>query len=171
MTDAKSLDAAIAEALKSERDGVAFYQRANHVAADPRVKQILARLARHREEDLRALEDAVAKAGLRPPAGGGHTPYPFEAVAKLVCYACGYVTEELPASCPSCGAARYAFEKEISKAMAWETAVAAGKAGVAALDAAGRHATGGLRAALDALLARERALLKEAEAELASAKA
>lgn len=171
MTDAKSLDSALAEALKFERDGVAFYQRANQVAADPRVKQLLARLARHREEDLRALEDAVAKAGLRPPAGGGHTPYPFEAVAKLVCYACGFVTEELPASCPSCGAARYAFEKEISKAMAWETAVAAGKAGVAALEAAGRHASGGLKAALDTLLMRERTLLREAEAESASAKA
>src|SRR3972149_859481 len=120
---------------KVEVDGAAFYQRANPVAAAPRVRQILARLARHREEDHRAFEDAVAKAGLRPPAGGGHTPYPFEAVAKLVCYACGYVTEELPASCPSCGAARYAFEKEISKAMAWEIAVAAGKAGGARMAA------------------------------------
>ncbi len=170
MTDGKSLEAALAEALKFERDGAAFYQRANLVAADPRVKQLFARLARRREEDVRTLEDAVATSGLRPPAGTGHTPFPFEAVAKVECYACGYVTEEIPPSCPSCGAARYAFEKEISTAMGWEIAVASGKAGVAALEAALRQSSGGLKAALESLLARERALLEEAEAEFASAK-
>ncbi|OGS50939.1 MAG: hypothetical protein A3K65_03760 [Euryarchaeota archaeon RBG_16_68_12] len=97
--------------------------------------------------------------------------YPFEAVAKVECYACGYVSEEIPPSCPSCGAARYAFEKEFKPSMAWEISVAAGKARIAEIEAAAPLAKGALKAAMETLLAQERAQLKAAEGELSSAKA
>ena len=89
----------------------------------------------------------------------------------MECYACGYVTDEIPMSCPQCGAARYAFEREFSKAMIWGTALSSGKALAKEAQAAIPQAKGEVRAALEALLKREQALLREAEGELASAKA
>src|SRR6266550_658781 len=46
------------------------------------------------------------------------------AVAEVECYVCGFVadTKAMPNVCPSCGAARYAFEKEIALTKAWEIA-------------------------------------------------
>ncbi len=171
MTGEKPFETSLGTVLKLERDGAAFFRRANTVAADPRVRQLFDRLARQREEDVHLIEDAIATAGLRPPAATGHTPYPFEAVSKVECYACGYVTDEIPTSCPKCGAARYAFEKEFGKSTVWEIAVGTGRAVVGELESAVPRATGGLRSALETLLGREKALLREAEGELASAKA
>jgi hypothetical protein len=157
--------------LRLERDGVAFHRRASAVAADPRVRQLFERMARQREASLVALEDAVAKAKVEPLLSEGPTPYPFDAVRKVECYACGYVAEEIPASCPSCGAARYAFEKEFKASMAWEIAVAAGRARVPEIEAAVLLARGALRATLEKVLAQERTELKDAGGELPSARA
>ncbi len=171
MTGDKHPEASLGAVLKLERDGAAFYRRANMIAADPRVRQVFDRLAREREEGARLLEEAAAKSGICVVPSGGPNPYPFEAIWKLECYACGYVAEEIPTSCPQCGAARYAFEKEFTKAMIWGTALSSGKAVTAGVQAAIPHAKGEVRAALEGLLRREQALLKEAEGELASANA
>ena len=171
MTDNRRLEASLGALLKLERDGLTFHRRASAIAADPRVRQLFERLAREREEALSALEDAVGKAGVTPPTSTAPTVYPFEAVAKVECYACGYVSEEIPPSCPSCGAARYAFEKEFKPSMAWEISVAAGKARIAEIEAAAPLAKGALKAAMETLLAQERAQLKAAEGELSSARA
>ena len=164
-------DALLGPVLKIERDGVSFFRRANEVAADPRVKQVFERLARDRAESARILEDAAAKAGIRVTPAGGPSPYPFEAVAKVECYACGFVADEIPSSCPQCGAARYSFEKEFTKGTVWEIARSSGTAVSQAVQAAIPDLKGDLRAVLEALLRREQALLREAEGELASARA
>ncbi len=164
-------EASLGAVLKLERDGAAFFRRANAIAADPRVRQLFERLSRQREEAARVIESAAARSGIRATPGGGPNPYPFEAIAKVECYACGFVAEEIPTSCPQCGAARYAFEREFTKAMIWGTALASGTAVAEGVLAAIPATKGELRAALESLLERERALLKEAEGELASAKA
>jgi len=157
--------------VKLERDGVTFFRRANEIAADPRVRQLFERLARDREEGARLIEDAIAKAGVKVPPATGASLYPFEAVAKVECYACGYVATEIPTSCPQCGAARYSFEKEFTAAMVWEIVMSSGTALAHAAQASLAGARGGLKVALESLLKREQALTKEAEGELASAKA
>ena len=171
MTEKGRLEAPLGAVLRSERDGITFYRRASAIAADPRVRQLFERLARQREDVLGALQTAVEAAGIRPASAAGPSPYPFEAVSKVECYACGYAAEEIPGSCPSCGAARYAFEKEFRPSMAWEIAVSAGKAEVAGIEAAVPLAEGPLRSALEKVLVQERAQLREAEGKLASAKA
>lgn len=171
MANEPRFEAALGAILRLERDGVTFHRRASGIAADPRVRQLFERLAREREESLTALEDAVSEAKARQASAEGPSPYPFDAVAKVECYACGYVADEIPPSCPSCGAARYAFEKEFKTSMAWEIAVATGKARIAELEVAAPLAKGKLRAALEGVLAKERAQFKEAEGALASAKA
>ncbi len=170
MTADELPEAPLAAVLKLERDGVAFFRRANAVAADPRVRELFERLARSREESARLLEVAASKAGIHITPKGRATPYPFEAVAKVECYACGYVADEIPASCPQCGAARYAFEKEFTKAAVWGTALSSGSAVAQAVEDAIPRADGDLRLALEDLLQRERALLREAEGELAAAR-
>ena len=167
----KPPEALLAPVLKLERDGVAFFRRANAVAADPRVRELFDRLARSREEGAQLLEEAAGKAGIRVTPKGIANPYPFEAIAKVECFACGYVTDEIPASCPQCGAARYSFEKEFTKATVWGTALSSGSAVAQAVQDAIPHTRGDLRAALENLLKREQALLREAEGELTSAKA
>ncbi len=171
MPKAPSLDSALGAILRLEQDGVRFHRRASAIAADPRVRQLFERLATRCESSLAAIRDAASEADAHPETSEGPSPYPWDAVAKVECYACGYVAEEIPPSCPSCGAARYAFEKEFKASMAWEIAVAAGSARVAALEAAVPLATKDLRSGLEAVLSEERAHLEEAEAGLASAKA
>ena len=167
----KHSESSLGTVLKLERDGAAFFRRANVIAADPRTRQLFDRLAREREEGARLVEEAASKSGVRIAAAGGPNPYPFEAIAKVECYACGYVTEEIPTSCPQCGAARYSFEREFTKSMIWGTARASGTALAEAVRAAIPGSKAGLQAVLESLLKREQALLKEAEGELASAKA
>ncbi|HTD81010.1 MAG TPA: hypothetical protein VK723_02540 [Thermoplasmata archaeon] len=171
MTGEPHAEPSLGAVLKLERDGAAFFRRANAIAADPRVRQQFERLSRQREESAKLLEAAAARSGVKATPAPGPNPYPFEAIAKVECYSCGYVTEEIPTSCPQCGSARYAFEREFTKAMIWGTALASGKAVAAGVQAAIPQTKGELKAALETLLERERALLKEAEGELASAKA
>ena len=167
----KDAASSLGTVLKLERDGVAFFRRANSIAADPRIRQLFDRFARDREEGARLIEEASATAGIKVPPSGAPTPYPFEAVAKVECYACGYVADEIPTSCPQCGAARYSFEKEFTKAMAWEIVRSTGQAVAQAVQASIPRASGRVRSALESLLTREQALTREAEGELASAKA
>ncbi|HEV8595782.1 MAG TPA: hypothetical protein VGR51_09660 [Thermoplasmata archaeon] len=113
----KSTDA-LRQAAQVERDGIAFFRRANKLAADPRVKFIFGRAAEEYESALKALAPfAKGKGKPKVPA-----IFPFEEYNRIECYVCGYesTAEEIPEVCPSCGAARYAFERELSQERAWD---------------------------------------------------
>lgn len=109
---------ALRQAAQVGRDGIAFFRRANRLASDPRVKFIFGRAAEEYEGVLKVL-GPLAKGKAK---GKAPTLFPFEDYEKLECYVCGYETEtdEIPEVCPSCGAARYAFEKEVSQDRAWD---------------------------------------------------
>ena len=157
---------AIRQLAQVERDGAAFFHRANRLAADPRVKFIFGRAAEEYENALKALE---------PFAKGRGTPkapaiFPFADYADVECYVCGFEVEgdDIPEVCPSCGAARYAFEKEVSQDRAWELVARttkgvlafAKKAGAGLKDPKGKEA-------LAKALAVHRGLLGEAQEERA----
>src|SRR2546428_2362353 len=84
-------------------------------------------LGRHKKDQLARLE-SVAGSG---PKEAAVMPgiYPMNVVAKVECYVFGFVaeTKAMPNTCPNCGAARYAFEKEISLSKAKAIAAAAGR--------------------------------------------
>jgi len=109
---------AVREAAQVGRDGVAFFQRANRLASDPRVKFIFGRAAEEYASAVKVLEP-VAKGKGKPKAPA---LFPSEEYEKIECYVCGFETtvDDLPEACPSCGAARYAFEKEVSQDRAWD---------------------------------------------------
>src|SRR5439155_1970388 len=71
VTGDKHPEASLGAVLKLERDGAAFFRRANVIAADPRVRQVFDRLAREREEGARLVEEAAAKAGIKVAPTGG----------------------------------------------------------------------------------------------------
>lgn len=109
---------AVRRAAQVGRNGVAFFRRANRLAADPRVKFIFGRAAEEYEAALKGLEPLARGKGAVtvPPI------FPFAEYEGIECYVCGYETtaDEIPEVCPSCGAARYAFEKEVSQDRAWD---------------------------------------------------
>lgn len=168
MIGEKQLEGSLGEALRFARDGVTFFRRAAEIAADPRVRLTFEKLAHWRQTTLRDLDRATAEAGLAVSDAGGPGPYPFEAVEKVECYVCGYISREIPLTCPSCGGAGYSFTREFARSHPWEIAVSSGVVGVAALEAAAGAAKGVARSVITALLERERAWLREAEKELAS---
>src|SRR2546426_8239955 len=109
---------ALRQVAQVDRDGAAFFHRANLLAADPRVKFIFGRAAEEYGNALRAIEP-FAKG-----RGKANVPsfFPFEEYEKIECYVCGHVAdaEDLPEVCPGCGAARYAFEREVTQGSAWD---------------------------------------------------
>src|SRR2546427_149118 len=111
-----------------------------------RVKVAFEELGRHKKDQLARLE-SVAGSG---PKEAAVMPgiYPMNVVAKVECYVCGFVaeTKAMPNTCPNCGAARYAFEKEISLSKAWEIAADAGRKSATLLGESAAHAGGRLRA-------------------------
>jgi len=124
-TQPKGSDA-VRQAAQVDRDGAAFFRRANLLAADPRVKFIFGRAA---EEYANA---AKVLAPLAKGKGKAKVPalFPFDEYEKIECYVCSYVAkaDDLPEVCPSCGAARYAFEREVSQARAWDLVMETTKA-------------------------------------------
>lgn len=85
------------------------------------MKFIFGRAAEQYEGALKFLEP-LAKGRGRPKV----PPFfPFDEYEKIECYVCGYVAkaDDLPEVCPSCGAARYAFEREVSQDRAWDLVV------------------------------------------------
>ena len=113
----KSSDA-LRRVAQVDRDGAAFFHRANLLAADPRVKFIFGRAAEEYRNALRAVEP-FAKGRGKPAVP---TFFPFEEYETIECYVCGHVAdaEDLPEVCPGCGAARYAFEREVTQGSAWD---------------------------------------------------
>ncbi len=166
----KEVEESFATVLAVEESGVAFYERANAITADPRVKLIFNRLARQKQDHVKLLRDRAASLGIR---GGRPAPlpsfYPVDAFAKVECYVCGYVSVEIPDACPKCGAARYAFEKEVSKATAWELAATTARASLALVRSLGeKHPAA--KPLLEPLRGAEEALVREAESALAQPK-
>jgi len=120
MTPPPKASDAVREAAQVGRDGVTFFQRANRLASDPRVKFIFGRAAEEYGNAVKALESAAkgkGKGRAKPPS-----LFPSEEYERIECYVCGFETtvDDLPEVCPSCGAARYAFEKEVSQDRAWD---------------------------------------------------
>jgi len=171
VTGESQLEASLGEVLRFARDGVAFFRRAGEIAADPRVRLAFEKLAHWRQTTLTDLEKAIADTDHKVAAAEAAGPYPFDAVARVECYVCGYTSQEIPVTCPKCGAARYTFTREFTRSHPWEIAVSSGMPGVAALEAAVKGAKGPARSVLNTLLEREKTWLREAERELASAKA
>lgn len=127
----KVIAQSLAKALAVEEDGVAFFRRASLLAADPRVKSSFYKIAHEKEQHLERLRAAVESFSFRRlPAVEHPDVYPRDEFKKIECYVCGTAADvdELPHVCPSCGAARYAFEKEIGQATAWSLAVTSSKA-------------------------------------------
>lgn len=154
-------------ALGAAAEGVAFYDLANVVAADVRVKVTFEDLGRRKRAQLERLE-ALAGPGVRD---GAPRPgiFPLGMVAKVDCYVCGHTVDaaSMPNQCPNCGAARYAFEREIAVAKAWEVASAAATKVAALYRVAASTASAQARALLEALAAEEDALAAEADREIA----
>src|SRR2546428_14114498 len=63
----------------------------------------------------------------------------------------------MPSQCPNCGAARYAFEKEIALTKAWEIAADADRKSAVVLHASAGMAQGRTRDVLEALAREEEA--------------
>lgn len=121
--EADSLGRAIGAIL----EGLSFYDLANAAVAEMRVKVAFEELGRRKRAQLARLESVAGPHAKDAAVMPGI--YPIDAVAKVECYVCGYAadTKAMPNQCPSCGAARYAFEKEIALSKAWEIAAETGR--------------------------------------------
>ena len=166
----RDIEDSFAASLALEEAGVAFFERAGAVTADPRVKLIFHRLARVKQDHIKLLRDRGAAMGVR----GTHTStapavYPTAAFARVECYVCGHSSIDIPDACPQCGSARYAYEKEINKSMAWELAATSARASATYLHSLEERYPAG-RPLLDPLRAAEEASARESEAELARSK-
>lgn len=130
-TASKVLAESLAKALAIEEDGVAFFRRASLLAADPRVKSSFYKIAHEKEQHRERLRAAIEEFSFRKlPKVVPPDVYPKDEFKDIECYVCGHQADvdKLPDVCPSCGAARYAFEKEISQETAWSLAATSSKA-------------------------------------------
>jgi len=151
------------EALGLVLEGVTFYDLGHIAVADTRVKSAFEDLGRQKQTQLKRLE-AVAGSG---PRAAAQMPgiYPLDVVSKVECYVCGHLadTRSMPSVCPSCGAARYSFEKEITLSKAWEIAGAAARTSSGRFrDLAGRT-TGAGRSLLEDLAKEEDGIASQAD--------
>jgi len=142
---------ALARAFGVLVEGLTFYDLANVAVAEMRVKVAFEELGRHKKDQLARLE-GVAGSGAKEAAVMPGI-YPINVVAKVECYVCGFVaeTKAMPNTCPNCGAARYAFEKEISLSKAWEIAADAGRKSAILFGESAAHAGGRAKVVLEEL--------------------
>lgn len=145
----------LAAAVGAVLEGATFYELGHRAAADTRVKVAFEDLGKRKRAQLARLEalaGAEARSAARAPG-----IYPMEAVSKVECYVCGYAvaTAEMPDQCPSCGAARYSFEKEIAPSKAWEIAGASARKSAALLRDLARRAMPSAKALLEELAGEE----------------
>lgn len=118
---------ALARAIGAVLEGLTFYDLANTAVAEMRVKVAFEEFGRRKKGQLAKLEILAGPHAKEAAVMPGI--YPLDAVSRVECYVCGYVaeTKTMPNQCPSCGAARYAFEKEIALTKAWEIAAETGR--------------------------------------------
>ena len=153
----------LASAVGAVFEGVTFFELARRAVADTRVKVTFGDLAKRKREQLARLE---ALAGPRAKDAAPRPGfYPIEAVAKVECYVCGFgvETQSMPEVCPSCGAARYSFEKEIAPTKAWEIAGTSARKSAALFRDLGGRAQGAAKVLLDELAREEDGLASNAD--------
>ncbi len=162
---------ALARAVGAIVEGLRFYDLANAAVAEVRVKVAFEELGRRKRDQLSKLESVAGPTAKDAAVMPGI--YPMDAVAKVECYVCGYVaeTKAMPSQCPNCGAARYAFEKEIALTKAWEIAADADRKSAVVLHASASTAQGRTRDVLEALAREEEAGADEAVKQLAELRA
>jgi predicted Zn-ribbon and HTH transcriptional regulator len=142
---------ALARAVGAIVEGLTFYDLANSAVAEVRVKVAFEELGRRKKDQLTRLEGVTGPTARDAAVMPGI--YPLDAVATVECYVCGYVaeTKAMPSQCPNCGAARYAFEKEIALAKAWEIAADADRRSAVVLRASAAAVGGPTKDVLEAL--------------------
>lgn len=158
---------ALAWAFGTVLEGLTFYDLANAVAAEVRVKVAFEELGRWKRSQLAKLE-SVAPPGTKEAAKWPGI-FPLDAVAKVDCYVCGYTADAkaMPSQCPKCGAARYAFEKEIALSKAWEIAADSSRKSAAVFREAAAEVQGRAKAVLEDLAREEEKRASDADNQLA----
>lgn len=162
-SEADSLQQALGVVL----EGQTFYELAQIVSADTRVKVTFEDLGRRKVAQRKRIEDltgpAAKDAALYPNL------YPLDGVSRAECYVCGHVVEtrEMPNACPKCGTARYTFEKEIALTKAWEIAAETSRKSGEMLRGLSAKSPGPAKALLASLAQEDLALADEAGKELA----
>lgn len=162
-SEADSLQQALGVVL----EGLAFYELAQAVSADTRVKVTFEDLGRRKAAQRKRLEELTGPAA--KDAAFFANLYPLDAVSKAECYVCGYIvdTRSMPNTCPKCGTARYTFEKEIALTKAWEIAGETSRKSADALRTLAANSAGKAKDLLAALSKEDQALADEAGKELA----
>lgn len=146
---------ALGRAIGTVLEGLTFYDLANAAVAEMRVKVAFEELGRRKKGQLAKLEALVGPHAKEAAVMPGI--YPLDAVSKVECYVCGFVaeTKSMPNQCPNCGAARYAFEKEIALTKAWEIAAETGRGSAHILRASAERASPTVRVVLEELAREE----------------
>ena len=158
---------ALARAIGAVVEGLTFYDLANAAVAEMRVKVAFEELGRRKKAQLAKLESVIGPnakdAGVMPGV------YPIDAVAKVECYVCGYAAETraMPSQCPNCGAARYAFEKEIALSKAWEIAADSGRKSAVLFRESAARTEGRAKSVLEELAEEEEGQAAQADRMLA----
>lgn len=158
---------ALARAIGAVVEGMTFYDLANAAVAEVRVKIAFEELGRRKRTQLAMLESATGPSAKDAALLPGI--YPIDAVAKVECYVCGYAaeTKSMPNQCPNCGAARYAFEKEIALTKAWEIAADTGRKSASVFRESAAHTQGRTKVVLEELAREEEGQAAQADKQLA----
>ena len=158
---------ALARAIGAVVEGLTFYDLANAAVAEMRVKVAFEEMGRRKKAQLAKLEAIAGQNATHAAVMPGI--YPLDAVAKVECYVCGFVveTKAMPSVCPSCGAARYAFEKEIALTKAWEIASETGRHSAVLFRASAAQAAGPARTLLEELAKEDEGEAIQADRQLA----
>src|SRR6059058_6697535 len=162
---------ALVRALGAVVEGLTFYDLANAAVAEMRVKVAFEEMGRRKKAQLAKLEAVAGTNATHAAVMPGI--YPLDAVAKVECYVCGFVaeTKAMPSVCPSCGAARYAFEKEIALAKAWEIASETDRHSAVLFRASAAQAAGATRTLLEDLAKEDEGQAVQADRQLAELRA
>jgi hypothetical protein len=157
---------ALARALGAVLEGVTFYDLAHAAVAEMRVKVAFEELGRRKKSQLARLESVAGPTATHAAVMPGI--YPVDAVSKVECYVCGFSveTKSMPNQCPSCGAARYAFEKEIALTKAWQIASETGHRSAGILRASAAQVAAPIRAVLEELAREDEGQANQAERQL-----
>ncbi len=158
---------ALARAFGAVVEGLTFYDLANAAVAEMRVKVAFEELGRRKRAQLAKLEGVAGRSAEDAAVHPGI--FPMDAVSKVECYVCGYTaeTKSMPNQCPNCGAARYAFEKEIALSKVWEIAADAGRKSAIVFRDAAAGAAGPVKTVLEDLARDEEGQAAKADQQLA----
>lgn len=155
------------QALGAVLEGVTFYELAQIVSADTRVKVTFEELGRRKAAQRKQLEELAGPGAAESAVYPGI--YPLDGVSKAECYVCGHIVEtrSMPNQCPSCGTARYTFEKEIALTKAWEIAAETSRRSAQLLRSLAAKSSGRAAQVFESLAHEDEALTAEAGKELA----